>query len=145
MTCDAWCTLTIHIRKFRTLLLLPTHSREVSMSVFRCQGQWFGFPYNCPLLAVKWTKTKILTTHEWEKTGGCTVLREKVGDTGNDLLVNTLPYASPTLQGMLPTTAHFYFPDRSSLPCSVTINHCHAALCLFKKAFQTVQKWEDKI
>jgi hypothetical protein len=77
---------------------------------------------------------KILATHEWVKRGGCKLLCEEVQETGNDLLVNTLPYASPTLQGMLPTTAHFsYFPAGSSLPCSVTINHRHATLCLFKK------------
>lgn len=74
------------------------------------------------------------------------MLREEVRETGKDLLVSTLPFASPTLQGMLPTAAHFsYFPATSSLPCSVAINHHRSTLYLFKKAFQTVQKCEDKI
>jgi hypothetical protein len=49
------------------------------------------------------------------------MMREEVRETGNDLLVNTLPFVSPTLQGMLPTAAQFYFPAGSSLPCSVAI------------------------
>ena len=72
--------------------------------------------------------------------------REEVQGTGTDLLDNTLPFVSPTLQDKLPTVAQFsYFLACSSLPCSVTINHCQATLHLFKKAFQIVQKCEDKI
>jgi len=59
---------------------------------------------------------KILATHVWVKRGDRRVLREEVRETGNDLLVNTLPFASPNLQGMLPIYAHFsYFPAGSSL------------------------------
>lgn len=74
------------------------------------------------------------------------VLCEEVRETGTDLLVSTLPFVSPTLQGMLPTAAQFsYFPAGSSLPCSIAVDQCHATLQLFKKAFQTVQKCEYEI
>jgi len=146
VTCDMWCTLTTHIRKIKTPLLLSTHGRAVGVSVFRCQERWFGFPYNCPMFAVKWTKTKILATHVWEKRVGRGVSCEEVREMGNDQLVDTLPFASLTLQGTLPNVAHFsYFPAASGLPSPVAINHRHATLHLFKKAFQTVQTCEDKI
>ena len=62
------------------------------------------------------------------------MLHEEVKETGNDSLVSTLPFASPTLQGMLPTVAHFsYFPAGSSLACSVDINPRSRYLHLFKK------------